>query len=566
MPTFKTWDSSRKTIASAIAFLLAFLAMYAIPAEARRHYRSHHHHVFHRHYSHHHYARHARHHRYAHHYGRRHHAQADESGMRSGYAAIVVDANSGHTLYSQNEHELRHPASVTKVMTLYLLFEQLERGRLRLDSPLMISSHAHAQAPSKLGLEPGETIDVENAIKAVVTKSANDIAVAIAENLGGDEETFAQEMTQKDHALGMHRTHFANASGLPNSEQLTTAHDLAILGRAIQDRFPRYYRYFATHSFAYNGAVHRNHNHLLGRIEGVDGIKTGYTRASGFNLLSSVHRDGHHIVAVVLGGRTAGVRDRIMAGLIEAHIDNGSGTRTAAAVTEDNPVARPIEPVRVAQRADSENDAQQPIAKREEAQRDEVAEEDEVAPAPRPARAERAALPTPAAPIPTYDRAAPADKARPAFVPGVQKHAAEPTEHKSHAAARAKTPESVDGSTSHAARSASKQASAAATTPSSLKHTDQNRTQIARAVAGRPLRAGWMIQVGAADDATKANELLSKARSRMHGVTAKAFTEKVQKGGETLYRARFAGLEEDSATLACKELKRSGMSCFATKN
>ncbi len=218
-------------------------------------------------------------------HGRHHYARAESSGgeMTSprGVAAIVVDGNSGRTLFAANENLPRHPASVTKVMTLYLLFEQLEKGHLRLDSPLMISQHAAAQAPSKLGLQPGETIEVEHAIKAVVTKSANDIAVAIAENVGGDEDSFARMMTSKAHALGMNSTHFANASGLPNSEQITTAHDLAVLGRAIQDRFPHYYRYFSTHTFAYRGAVMQNHNHLLGRVEGMDGIKTGYTAASG---------------------------------------------------------------------------------------------------------------------------------------------------------------------------------------------------------------------------------------------------------------------------------------------
>ena len=220
-------------------------------------------------------------------------------------------------------------------MTLYLLFEQLEQGRLRLDSPLMISQHAAAQAPSKLGLRPGQTISVDNAIKAVVTKSANDIACAIAENVAGDEHSFAQMMTRKAHALGMRNTNYENASGLPDPNQVTTAYDLAVLGRAIQERFPRYYRYFSTPSFAYNGALHRNHNHLLGQVEGMDGIKTGYTRASGFNLLTSVRRRGHHIVAVVMGGKTAYARDRIMAGLIEENIDGGSSVRTAAAVSED---------------------------------------------------------------------------------------------------------------------------------------------------------------------------------------------------------------------------------------
>lgn len=170
--------------------------------------------------------------------------------LRPTYASIIVDANTGRTLSAENENAPHHPASITKVMTLYLLFEQLEKGRLRLDSELTITPHAASQAPTKLGLRPGSTIEVEDAIKAVVTRSANDIAVAIAENIGGDEATFADEMTQKARSLGMRGTTYKNASGLPNPQQITTARDLSILGRAIQDRFPRYYKYFSTHTFS----------------------------------------------------------------------------------------------------------------------------------------------------------------------------------------------------------------------------------------------------------------------------------------------------------------------------
>ena len=311
-----------------------------------------------------------------------------------GVAAIVVDGNSGRTLFAVNENQPRHPASVTKVMTLYLLFEQLEKGHLRLDLPLMISQHAAAQAPSKLGLQPGETIEVEHAIKAVVTKSANDIAVAIAENIGGDEDSFARMMTSKAHALGMHSTHFANASGLPNSEQITTAHDLAVLGRAIQDRFPHYYRYFSTHTFAYRGAVMQNHNHLLGRVEGMDGIKTGYTAASGFNLLTSVRRGGHHIVAVVLGGATAGARDRYMASLIEDHIDDGAGVRTAAAITEDQPAERvaAIEPEPAPRPSPSERSKPTPLRAKTKRSSRPPARANKPPPRPPPARRRRVRL------------------------------------------------------------------------------------------------------------------------------------------------------------------------------
>jgi D-alanyl-D-alanine carboxypeptidase len=249
-------------------------------------------------------------------------------------SSIVVDGNTGTVLQASNADSLRHPASLTKIMTLYLLFERLDAGKIKLDTPLKVSAHAAEQAPTKLGVKPGQTLAVEDAIKAVVTKSANDAAVTIAENLGGDEEEFAKMMTAKAHALGMSRTTYVNASGLPNDDQITTAQDQAVLGRAIQERFPRYYRYFSTEEFVYHGHAMRNHNHLLGVVGGVDGIKTGYTHASGFNLVTSVHRDGHYIVAVVLGGRSAGERDAHMRELINSHIREASLRRTAPAIAE----------------------------------------------------------------------------------------------------------------------------------------------------------------------------------------------------------------------------------------
>jgi D-alanyl-D-alanine carboxypeptidase len=528
------------------AIIFAMLAVSSLPAEARK---AHHH----RHgYSHQSSIRHGTHHVHFRRRGGHDLAHtAAEGGANPAFAAIVVDANTGKTLYARNEHELRHPASITKVMTLYLLFEQIEKGRLRLDSPLMISAHAAAQAPSKLGLPPGQTIDVENAIKAVVTKSANDIAVAIAENIAGDEATFAEMMTRKARALGMTRTHYANASGLPNDEQITTAHDLAILGRAIQDRFPRYYRYFSTHVFNYRGQSHRNHNHLLGQIEGVDGIKTGYIRASGFNLLTSVRRGGRHIVAVVLGGRTGAARDRIMAGLIAENIGAGAQVRTARQINESAPATAFA--------------AADPRDEQEEApQRTRLATSAPLALAPITS-AQSASI---------TDRT---DKIRPAFVPGGHKATAadEPLGRKargsSSSSARDHARAAPDGSTSRLAGRSPQ--SGAATTPSAVrKPNETDRTIVAKAgsseeATSRPAQAGWMIQIGATDDAEKAQQLLSQARARGVPASARAFTEKVQKGnGATLWRARFAGLEEKSAEAACKTLKRSGFSCFATKN
>jgi len=252
------------------------------------------------------------------------------------YAAIVIDDKSGAVLHDVSADEPRHPASLTKIMTLYLLFEQLEAGTLKLDTVLPVSTRASLQNPTKLGLKPNQTIKVEEAILGLVTKSANDAAVVVAEAIGGSEEEFAARMTRKARALGMSGTTYVNASGLPAEAQITTARDQAMLGRAIQHRFPVYYQYFSTPSFRYKGAEMRNHNHLLGNVTGVDGIKTGYTEASGYNLTSSVRRDDKHIVAVVLGGTSNAARDARMRQLIEENIVRAALVRTAPIVAEIN--------------------------------------------------------------------------------------------------------------------------------------------------------------------------------------------------------------------------------------
>jgi len=249
-------------------------------------------------------------------------------------AQIVVDAKTGKVLFAENPDAPRHPASITKVMTLYLLFEQLDRGKLSLQSDLKVSAFAQRQAPSKLGVSAGDTISVEDAIKALVTRSANDVAVVIAENIGGTESNFAQLMTRKARALGMTHTVYHNASGLPDPGQITTARDLATLGRAIQSRFPQYYPYFAMRGFSYDGDYIGNHNKLLGRVEGVDGIKTGFTRTSGFNLLTSAKLDGRHIVAVVMGGRTGAQRDNQMVRLVESYLPRASTGGSLPAIAE----------------------------------------------------------------------------------------------------------------------------------------------------------------------------------------------------------------------------------------
>jgi D-alanyl-D-alanine carboxypeptidase len=565
-------------IAGVVASLLPLLAN---PAQA--HYRHHYRHFAH-------YGRHS-HIRFA---SRRHHASRfAERAPSSHLAEIVVDANTGRVLYAENENDLRHPASITKVMTLYLLFKELDRGRLHLNSRLTISAHAAAQAPTKLGLRPGQTIDIDDAIKAVVTKSANDIAVAIAETIGGSESNFCAMMTREAHALGMTHTHYADASGLPNDAQITTAADLAILGRAIQQRFPRYFHYFSIEEFAYHGERIRNHNHLLGRIPGMDGIKTGYTRASGFNLLTSVHYKGRAIVAVVLGGVTAASRDRAMAALIDNEIGDASihrtalmiaevakerGLRRAASSDDDEDAAEddavPMPPSRPDQSASADDSSGEDSASSSDDSSDDTVGSQEPSGDSWAAKAEALREPDGAGAVPL-----PVERPQPAYVASAPVSAESET--------TSSTRRDLDGSTRA-------DNNGTATTPSALHWVkgpepvadagsgisdgqlaaagiavkQESRAEDDQVEAPQDLPSGWMIQIGATDDAAKADALLARAKARRLSVLddAKPFTQKVKKGDATLYRARFAGLAEDDAQLACRSLKRSGFACFAMKN
>jgi D-alanyl-D-alanine carboxypeptidase len=495
-----------------------------------------------------HYAR-AAHYGWSAHYARRaspHYAPVGTSAVPNSpaFSAIVVDANSGRTLYSADENGLRHPASITKVMTLYLLFEQLDSGAMTLRTQIPISEHAASQEPSKLGLLAGDSISVDDAIKAVVTRSANDIAVAIAEAVGQSESNFAEMMTRKAHELGMSNTLYRNASGLPNDEQVTTARDLTILGRSLEERFPRYFRYFSTAQFDFDGEIIGNHNHLLGRIDGVDGIKTGYTRASGFNLLTSVHRDGRSLLAVVMGGRSAAGRDRIMANLIGDHIAEASTAHTATAVAD--------------------------------ASRAETTEPRDVAVAAPPSRARPTVVEA------KFERVSAATRAANAAGEGDDGTGDEETaapQPMLKAPTRTAQPTAADlgllKSPSNAKPSAKIQARLAAA--SALVMPPLGRPEASADDERRPGRASerdedgdglgprrWMIQIGAPDNLAKANALLSRARERNRSTLASAqpVTEKVRKGDATLYRARFAGLDSASAEAACRSLKRTGFSCF----
>jgi D-alanyl-D-alanine carboxypeptidase len=233
------------------------------------------------------------------------------------YASIVVNETSGEVMYSRNADKQLYPASLTKVMTLYLLFESLEAGTVTMDTPMKVSRVAAGRSPSKLGLKAGSTIKVKNAMLALVTKSANDAATVIAEHLSGTERAFAKKMTRKAKALGMTRTNFRNASGLPHSQQKSTARDMARLAIAIRKDFPQYFHFFKTQRFDYRGKRHKNHNALLQDYQGTDGIKTGYIRASGFNLIATVERNGTRLVGVVFGGKTGNSRNAHMMQLLD---------------------------------------------------------------------------------------------------------------------------------------------------------------------------------------------------------------------------------------------------------
>ena len=425
------------------------------------------------------------------------------------YASIVVDAETGEVLRSRNADIRRYPASLTKMMTLYMLFEAIDDGRLNLTSRLEVSKRAAGQPASKLGLRAGSTISVEDAIKALVVKSANDIAVVVAEALGGTEVEFARMMTSKARTLGMTRTTFRNASGLPNRKQRSTARDMSYLARALMRDFPHRYHYFDDQRFRYNGRAHRSPNRLLGSYRGMDGIKTGYIRASGFNLAASAERDGRRVVAVVFGGKTARSRNRHMANLLDLGF-----TRIA------------------------ERDAKQ-------------------------GRVRYAGIPRPPA---GSGLAAPAPRFKPA---AIMLAAAEPPELAEGAAAPPAEPiergeaaeaEVVSGPPPPElppARPGTESTTVATLTaapeiPSSPKAFKSD------SVTARP----WGIQVGAYESVTSAEIAMRRASARapLLGDAVPTLVPS-DAGPSRLYRARFLGLYKSDAVRACRALRASPMPC-----
>jgi D-alanyl-D-alanine carboxypeptidase len=469
------------------------------------------------------------------------------------YADIVVDVNSGSVLQSTAADSTRHPASLTKIMTLYMLFERLESGQMKLSSEMPVSSYAARQAPSKLGLKPGQTIQVEDAIKAIVTKSANDVAVVIAEAIGGDEANFAKLMTGKARALGMNRTVYRNASGLPDNAQITTARDQALLGRAVQERFPRYYKYFSTTRFAFQGKPITGHNRLIGKVTGVDGIKTGFINASGFNLVTSMRRGNRHLVAVVLGGQTARARDARMRQLLETYVQIASAKRTAPALAQAKKLTAP------------------------------------------PSAAQRiaAAVISPVKADPAHTSTIPMPRPAPTAIPG-SSHPLQPVLVKTvsvkparmNTASLGRQPEMALAALPATAQPPAGPELSYAATPSATSRPGILGVlpiKIASASPAEPLasaaaavadstaempRSGWMIQVGAFDQETDAKRRLAAAQDRAKSLLGEAdpFTERVTKGDKTLYRARFAGLDKSRAEAACNYLKKNDMACTALRN
>ncbi|HEY0328329.1 MAG TPA: serine hydrolase [Rhodopseudomonas sp.] len=555
---------------------------------------------------------------------RRHHARhhvrhhAATESYNPAFASIMVDGNSGDILAANNPDGLRHPASLTKIMTLYLLFERLESGKMQLDSEMDVSEHASVQAPTKLGLRPGQTIRVEDAIKALVTRSANDAAVVISEAIAGDEGDFAKLMTKKARSLGMTRTVYRNASGLPDDDQVTTARDQATLGRAIQERFPRYYRFFSTSVFNYHGNAIRNHNRLVGSVEGVDGIKTGYTRASGFNLVTSMHRGNRYLVGVVLGGRSGGSRDAIMRNLLAENLDKASTRHTVAAiaersgaeanadVAEDEADDRPTKtvqaqgavqaPVQVAS-ATPEVSGPRPAAARslippaqpQPAQKPEagplnsgVVQSQQQASIPganepmKPVRVKTvqvkagpiklaSAGPSPSAPPITSAIPARSEVAETSGSMIAKADRAEPSRPMM-------PPQPLNHGTGQGVLGVLPASAAGAPSSQAMAYADPSRGQpqaVQQNGAVKPAaHSGWIVQVGALESETEARHRLDAARDQARGTLAKAepFTETVAKGEKKLYRARFAGLDRDQAEAVCRALKRTEISCITIRN
>lgn len=497
------------------------------------------------------------------------------------HAALIIDANTGRVLHAQFADEPRYPASLAKMMTLYIVFEQLQQGRLTPSTRIKFSENAASTPPSRLDLDAGDEISVADAIKALITKSANDVAVAVAEHIAGSTEKFAALMTQKARSLGMGSTVFRNPHGLPDANQVTTARDMVTLALRLHDHFPRYYPLFATQTFAYNGSLYRNHNTLLGRFEGMDGIKTGYTSASGFNLVSSVRRDGKHVVGALFGGSTAATRNAHMKTLLTRALHNASDEKTrrpaliAKASPEERAVPRPVAARRNQAPTVAAHD-ERPSIRQERAEAVRALQQD----AREHARSETAdasagdrIVPTPPIQIARVrsvsvvprDRGLEAGPARTALaevrtadaggsrVPPMTASDADPL--------RGAAPSTLDR---QAERLALGQLALAATQWSPPAHTPQTeRSPQATAWA----KAGFAVQVGAYSSEAEARRQLQAAQARAGAVLGgrPPLTQRIENSGKQYYRARFSGFDAHEAATACSQLKRQQIDCLVAK-
>lgn len=492
------------------------------------------------------------------------------------HAAMIVDANSGRVLHAFAADELRFPASLTKVMTLYLVFEFIEQGRLSYSTRITVSETAAAQPPSKLELSAGSTITVSEAVRALITKSANDVAVAVAEHIAGSEDKFAALMTRKARQIGMRATVFRNPHGLPDPQQVTTARDMVTLGLRLQDDFPKHYQLFATREFRHDGDTYRNHNSLLSNFEGTDGIKTGYTRASGFNLISSVRRDGRHLVGVVFGGATAGARDRTMRALLSSALPRAASERTrphsaiaqARPVPTPRPVMRPVV-AELPPPQPASPPAAQPVWKAEPALKDRPVETARVRPimiAPRQAPpGQPLQLPAPAPQVAANEnRPAPrqpallpsrGDAAAPARPPTVVASLAPPDPQ------RGALPSTLQQQAANLARG---DGQTATLRTGSMPGQPQQPTY---RLAGPGGDGGVVVQVGAYATPAEAQRQLERTRATApsHLAAANAATVPATVNGKQVYRARFLGLAPAAAATACTELRRQQIDCLVAR-
>jgi D-alanyl-D-alanine carboxypeptidase len=501
-------------------------------------------------------------------------AAVQAASVPRAYAGIVVDAKSGKVLYESDADDYRYPASVSKVMTLYVLFQELEAGKIKLSDKMKVSKYAASAVPTKLGLKAGSSISVENAIKAVVTLSANDMARVIAEYISGSESAFAKRMTSTAKALGMKKTTYVNASGLPDSRQLTTVRDQAILAAAIYEHFPTYYKYFQTKSFSYGKRTYGNHNNLLGK-NGIDGIKTGYINASGYNLMTAARVDGKHLVVIGFGFNKAGTRDAKVREQVLKYLPKArSGSYLDVAMI--------AEPGRKGSTAASSS-ASVMVAS---------------APMPMPMPSFRGVesalmVEAPANPqmgIGDVDNTvsvasiAPEPAGRPVDlgmpeVLGVLEQVAPSGSGEvvgDFTDAYMGAPPAPLGITRASAPIVPPVGIGQDGEPVDLMTSGsvQQVAQIPAQQQAMPVKlsaapaAGWIVQIGAAPSETGANTLLSDATGKVGSLsTFSAFVQRFEKDGQTFYRARFGGFTgKDAANDMCKQLKQVKMSCLAMQS